>query len=133
MLRRIKNLLFYIKVIRRIKDDLNKKFSMRVDAIYRLYTIFSILPKDYETYGDELFETELKKYIKDVDNYLADNGLQELYGLSTMERLDDLNYKIVIRFKYLNTLTLANILIFLFSLVMIGISLGLILIFFMNS
>jgi len=121
MIKNIKNFFYYKSVLKKIEKELDEKFSIRIDSIYRMYTIFSMLPKEFNIYGDELFEAELKKYIKKVDTFLNERGLKELYGLSNQERLDDLNYKIVIRYKYLNTLKIANTAIILSVMSILGI------------
>jgi hypothetical protein len=105
----IKTYLYYKSVLKSHANDLGQRFNLRIDRIGRLYTIFSIDPKEYQQYGDELFDTELKKYLASVDKHLMKIGLTDLYGLAVQERIDELNYKIIIRFKPLDTLVMANL------------------------
>tara|TARA_B110001454_G_C12492346_1_gene339042 strand:+ start:63 stop:569 length:507 start_codon:yes stop_codon:yes gene_type:complete len=48
---KISNLRYYIKTIKENERELEEKFNVKVDNIYRLYTVYDINPKEYEQYG----------------------------------------------------------------------------------
>jgi hypothetical protein len=121
----IKTFLYYKDVVKKHEQDLSAKFNLRVDMLGRLYTVFSIQPADYKSYGDALLESEMKKYISSIDKYLIKLNLAELYGLASQEKLADNNYKIVIRFKPLNVVFWANMLVIFGITVVASIIIGL--------
>jgi hypothetical protein len=53
IIQKIKYLKYYIKTVKENRVELEDKFNIRVDSIYRLYTIYSINPKEYEQYGGD--------------------------------------------------------------------------------
>lgn len=98
----------YRKVIRENRLTLLNDFRIKVDYIYRMYTVFSVEEADYKTYGKELVDANLRTYKNKLDAYLNSIGLTELYGLSEQEKLSDRDYRLVLRFAYLNTEAWAN-------------------------
>jgi hypothetical protein len=124
----VKTFLYYKSVVKKHEEELSNKFKLRIDTLGRLYTVFSISPADYKAYGDALVESEMKKYIASVDKFLIKLKLAELYGLASQEKITDNNYKIVIRFKPLNMVFWANLLVIstivIITSVIIGMGLG---------
>jgi hypothetical protein len=50
---KIRYLKYYIKAIKENKRELEEKYNVRVDNIYRMYTVYSINPREYEQYGGD--------------------------------------------------------------------------------
>ena len=48
-----KNLRYYIKTIKDNERELEEKYNVKVDNIYRMYTVYTINPKEYEQYGGD--------------------------------------------------------------------------------
>jgi hypothetical protein len=137
IIQRFKYLKYYCKVLDENKQELYEKFNVRIDSIYRMYTVYHIDETEYKTYGgdkpiihekktiedyltvnsnsgammngEDYFKLVVNKNIARLDQYLIQKGLSELYGLSSKYRVDKYNTKVVIEYKYLNTLFLANL------------------------
>jgi hypothetical protein len=120
----VKTFLYYKRVLKLHEEELAKKFRLRIDILGRLYTVFSITPEDYKAYGDALVESEMKKYIATIDKHLMKLQLAELYGLASQEKLTDNNYKIVIRFKPVNIVFWANLMVVAAIAMIMAITLG---------
>jgi len=154
--RNIKNFKYYKNVLKSNKDILEKNYNIRIDFIWRLYTIYNIDPAEYKTYGEDkiiydninstnfqhlnksdallngedIFELKIKKELSKLNTFLSSIGLTELYGISDKKRLDKYNYRIIIRFKYLDTKFWANIFLFMCFSIISGLIVGLILLLF---
>lgn len=108
----------YRKIIKENKQELYEKFNLRIDQIYRLYTVYNISPSEYNEFikkygdvnGEDLYTQLLNKYISDINTYLINKGLVELFGLEEKSRIDELNTLIVIRFSLFDTKSVANFL-----------------------
>lgn len=50
---KFRNLKYYIQTIKDNERELEEKYNVRVDNIYRLYTVYTINPKEYEQYGGD--------------------------------------------------------------------------------
>ena len=145
--RRLNNFKYYRDILEKHRDVLEMDYSVRIDNIWRLYTVFSVDPADYFTYGgrkkaheyadggalmngDDFFEKKVKTEITRIDSYLREIGLAELYGLSDKKRIDSWNYKIIIRFKEIDTLFWANIVRYGSFAILMGLSIGLVIVLF---
>lgn len=154
--RNIKNFSYYKKVLSENKETLEKDYNVRIDNIWRMYTIYSVDPKDYETYGEDkliydniqttgleklnksdalingeqYFESKIKKEIARLDRYLSSLGISELYGLSDKKRLDKYNYRVIIRYKFINTKFWANLFSYFGFAIISGLVAGLLLLIF---
>ena len=139
--RKLKNFKYYKQVITEHREELESTYNVRIDSIWRLYTIYSIDPLEYETYGgkqilheqveggalingDNLFEGKVKKSIQQLDKYLNKIGLSELYGLSDKRRIDEYNYRVVVRFSQIDTKFWANVAVYGAFAVIIGLVAG---------
>lgn len=137
IIQKIKNLKYYCKILDENRQELYDKFNIKIDNIYRMYTVYSIDEKDWRTYGgdkpiihqdksaenflsiqtnsgsimngDDYFKLTINRNIAKLDQFLIQKGLSEMYGLSSKQKIDKFNIKVVIEFKYLNTLFLANL------------------------
>lgn len=145
--RKLRNFKYYKQILEDNRETLENEYNVRVDNIWRLYTVYTITPEDYYTYGgkniaheygesgalmngDELFEKNVKLEISKLDFFLRKIGLAELYGMSEKRRIDAWNYKIVIRFKEIDTLFWANVLMYSGMAILAGLSAGGVLLLF---
>lgn len=134
---RIKNLKYYCKVLDENKVELYEKFNIKIDNIYRMYTVFNIDKKQWDTYGgdkpiihekktiedyltvnsnsgamingEEYFQLLINQKLSKLDQFLIQKGLSEMYGISSKQKIDKFNTKVVIEYRFLNTLLLANL------------------------
>lgn len=100
--KKLKYYKFYKKIIKDNKDMLNRKYNLRIDDAYRLYTVLN-MPTDVEAYGSKLTEKYLTEYISKVDTALMELGLNELIGIGEMKKIDEINYLIIFRFSLMDT------------------------------
>lgn len=145
---RIKYYKIYKEIINKHKETLLKTYNVRVDDIYRLYTVYNISLGEYKAYGgdkkieyetndiehflngksksgamingEEFFERKVKAELNALDTFLINIGLSELYGMTEKSRLDRLNMKVVIEYKYLRMKTIANLGLFFGACTIIG-------------
>lgn len=101
-IKKVRLFLLYRKTIKKIEKELERNFNLRIDKASRLYTIFSI-PTDVidEPYNirradfDALVQTLIKSYTNDLSKLLNGKGLNELYDIYKMEKIDSYNYLLV--------------------------------------
>jgi len=103
--KRIRFYYTYKEILNNLKDDLLKNFNVRVDNINRLYTVINI-PDETQIYGSEhvnaLTEEYLRKWLIKFDTFLVNNQIKEFIIREELTKIDNLNYLIVFRYKYLN-------------------------------
>ena len=103
---------FYMKTIKKYLPELNNKFinnnrayiikSLKIDKIYRLYTVLNLKPeniRNLDLYGYSYLDNEVKKFIRELNDELANIGLGELIGLSKIDKINEHNVIIVIEYK----------------------------------
>jgi hypothetical protein len=113
--------LFFVfrKKLIKIETDLKIQFNVRIDNIYRLYTVLNI-PNDMveEPYNFRKsdIETLSRNYIAEfnyrISEFLNQRGLTELYRVYDMEKVDKYSYLLVFGFSLLDTRRMANYLLF---------------------
>lgn len=154
LINRIRNLIYYIKVLDANREELFRIHNIKIDYIYRMYLYYKVDEKDYLTYGGDkpiLYETNsiesylnnstksgaiwngekyvdlmIEQKIRKIDEYLINIGLSELYGLSSKKKIDKTTCKIVIEFKLIKTLFWANMAVILAMTFIASIGFGLI-------
>jgi len=103
--KRIKHFYEYKKLVKNCSTELHDNFSIRIDNIYRLYTVVNI-PDETLIYGpdhsDALTEEWLRKWLVSLDTLLVNNHLKEFIIREELTRIDNQNFLIVLRYKYLN-------------------------------
>lgn len=85
--------------------ELEKKFFIRKDKAYRLYTVLNI-PEDLigEAYSlkksdiDKISQGYISKFLSEISTYLDSIGLSELYKRYKIEKVGKFSYLIVIGF-----------------------------------
>lgn len=137
IINRIKYFLLYKKVIGENKQELLTKYNVRVDDVYRLYTVISIDDEEFKLYGGdkpvlyqipdidtyldksqatrdglingEMFlQNKVEHVLRDLENYLNNKGLIELFGLTSNQKIDKQNRKIVIEYRFLPVKKIAD-------------------------
>lgn len=112
MFKSIKMYLLYRQLIKKNQKELLEKFNLRVDQLYRLYTVIN-LPPQADTYGPKdgpkITAALLKNWLGRLDNYLTQIGVKELTSVESMQEIDEMNYLLIIRFKMVNVVRVANV------------------------
>ncbi len=96
----------YRKTIKQYESILEKKYNLRIDWVYRCYTVLNFgedLQEDLQKYGYSFLDSEVRKYIRDVQDFYREIGLFELVGYSTIDQIDENNVLIVFEYAHLNT------------------------------
>ena len=101
-IKKVRLFLLYRKTIKEIEKELQRNFNLRIDKASRLYTIFTI-PSDVieEPYNirradfDTLVQNFIKSYTNDLSKFLNSKGLNEMYDIYEMEKIDSYNYLLV--------------------------------------
>jgi predicted DNA-binding transcriptional regulator AlpA len=120
MFKKYKNLFTYIKTIRKNREVYLKRYNMRFDWIYRGYTVLQFPPDvmiNVNKYGYDYLDSEVRKYIKDLNVFNRQLGLLEFVGLDRADQITPNNVLIVIRYRFLNTRKIANYIILLIFLI----------------
>jgi hypothetical protein len=109
--------LSYRKIIKSIKFDLDQKFNIRIDNAMRMYTVINV-PEDLvgEAYSlkksdiDRISENYIKGFTSELSTLLNSKGLQELFKIYEIKKVDKYSYLVVIGFslfksqRYYNTI-----------------------------
>ena len=121
---KIKTYFFFRKTIYKIRKELYDNYNINLDYVGRLYTIFGVTEQEYFKYGggedfitnintgeildglkltsgDRYLNSRLGNYIYELDQYLINNDLIELYGVSTKKKMSKTEYLIVIEYVFL--------------------------------
>jgi len=114
----------------RSETDLKIQFNMRIDSILRFYTVLNV-PNEVmeEPYNlrksdiDTISRNYIKEYNFQLSQFLNSKGLTELYDLYDMDKVDKYSYLLVFGFSLFNTKKLANKLLYLWTPILVSISL----------
>ena len=101
-------------VMLKIKKELFNNFFIKIDWAYRLYTVINIpneliedpyrvRSKDLDKDIDILSDQYIRKYAYDLSVFLNENGLQELYGWYSREKVGKFSYLLVIGYQLFKT------------------------------
>jgi len=109
--------LFFVfrKKLHKIETDLKIQYNIRLDNIFRFYTVLNI-PQEVieEPYNfrksdiDSISRNFIREYISQLSQYLNSKGLAELFELYDMEKVDKYSYLLVFGYSLINTKRLAN-------------------------
>jgi len=105
IIKKIKLFNNFKKIIKENETTLEQTLNIRVDKAHRLYTVLNI-PQELigEAYSlrksdvEKISENYVRQYITYVSEFLNKIGLNELYKLYKVERVDRFSYLIVIGF-----------------------------------
>ena len=114
----------------RSETDLKIQFNIRIDSILRFYTVLNV-PNEVmeEPYNlrksdiDTISRNYIKEYNFQLSQFLNSKGLTELYDLYDMDKVDKYSYLLVFGFSLFNTKRLANKLLYLWTPIMVLMSL----------
>lgn len=114
----------------RSETDLKIQFNIRIDSILRFYTVLNV-PNEVmeEPYNlrksdiDTISRNYIKEYNFQLSQFLNSKGLTELYDLYDMDKVDKYSYLLVFGFSLFNTKKLANKLLYLWTPILVSISL----------
>ena len=123
----------------RSETDLKIQFNMRIDSILRFYTVLNV-PNEVmeEPYNlrksdiDTISRNYIKEYNFQLSQFLNSKGLTELYDLYDMDKVDKYSYLLVFGFSLFNTKRLANRLLYLWTPIVVLMSLIMIIYFIFN-
>lgn len=125
----IRLFLFFRKTILSNKTVLLNNFGCRIDYICRIYTVLNV-PKEFieEPYNlrttdiDSISQNYIKLYATELQNYLNQLGLRELFDFYEMKKVDKYSYLLVFGFSLFNTRKMTyNLLYLLLFLTVFGI------------
>lgn len=121
---------YYKKVIKNNKLELANYLNLRIDNANRLYTVLNI-PKELvgEEYSlkksdiDRISENYIKEFIAETSKFLVSKGLNELYSIYDIKKVDKYSYLVVIGFSLFKSNEFYNNLYYKFTpaLVVLGI------------
>lgn len=117
--KKIKLFLIYRRIVKKNINELYKEgYRIRVDDIYRLYTVVN-LPDDVKDYGSELTQKYLTDYINKVDNLFLKLGISEYVGIGDIRKENELSYVVIFNFKFFDTAEYANKMLNIFKIVVV--------------
>lgn len=117
MLKKLKLFWSWKKTINSIKIELSQKFGARVDNAARIYSVINI-PEELvgEAYSlkksdiDKISENYVRAYYVELGNSLNSVGLQELFDVYELKKVDKYSYLLVVGYKLFNSVKYYNIL-----------------------
>ena len=118
----------YRKNLLKAKVDLKLQFNMRIDNVYRFYTVLNI-PEDFfeEPYNirktdiDVISSNYIKSFNDRISLFLNTRGLTELYKLYDIEKVDKYSYLFVFGYSLLDTKQIViNLIYFLLFLIILS-------------
>lgn len=103
------------KIVRKNKIELRSKFFIRIDNARRLYTVLNV-PEELvgEAYSlkksdiDRISQNYIQEYTKELAKFLNEKGLNELYEVYEIKKVDKYSYLIVIGFSGFKSTTYFN-------------------------
>ena len=101
--KKIQLFLYYRRIVKQNKVQLEQNLNIRIDEAYRLYTVlnvpeeligeaFSIKKSDI----DKISENFTREFTIEVSKFLDTKGLKELYEIYEIRKVDKYSYLIVI-------------------------------------
>ncbi len=120
MLKKIKLFYLWRKTIKESKFELQQKFKLRIDGAQRLYTVINV-PEELigEAYAlkkqdiDRISETYIRGFSEELSQMLNERGLQELFRIYEIKKVDKFSYLLVIGFSLFKSQRYYNILYYI--------------------
>jgi len=119
----IKNIFLYFELkekIKKIQDDIVKKYNYRVGPFLQIYNVFYLDENEF-TGVDKIDIIKITDKTRDMTNYLVENGLKLDYTV-TIDKIDERNYLVIFYpsfFKFKGWKVLLEILIIVFLIFLI--------------
>jgi hypothetical protein len=109
-LKKMQLFLYFKRILKENKVQLEQNLNIRIDDAYRLYTVlnvpeeligeaFSIKKSDI----DKISESYIREYTMSVAKFLNTIGLSELFQSYEVKKVDKLSYLVVIGFSLFKT------------------------------
>lgn len=122
MFKKLKLFFSWKKTINSIKIELEQKFNARIDDASRIYTVVNV-PENLvgEAYSlkkadiDKISENFIRQYYVELGNTLNTNGLQELFDVYELKKVDKYSYLLIIGFKLFNSVKYYNLLYYVMT------------------
>lgn len=121
LVKRIKLFFFYRKILRKNKAELLEKLSAKVDFASRIYTVVNVPVEIFdESYNlrksdiDTISEKYIREYSESLKKYLIYKGLNELFKMYDMKKVDKYSYLLVVGFSLFNSDKVFKRLFFIF-------------------
>lgn len=117
MFKSILNYIRYRRFIKDNKEELIKEFGVKIDNLYRLGSRISIpesrisVLREYKNSELDIYKSldaEVKKQIGKLDRYFMQKNVVEYVGISSVERVDQNLVILIISYRLLNVIKLAN-------------------------
>jgi hypothetical protein len=120
-LKKLKLFLSYRKIIKSNKSEILQKFGFRIDNANRLYTVLNV-PEELvgEAYSlkksdiDTISQNFIREFAKETSTFLNTKGLNELFDIYEVKKVDKYSYLIVIGFSLFKSNTFYNRLYYIF-------------------
>ncbi len=126
MLKKLKLFYLWKRTIKESKFELQQKFNLRIDGAQRLYTVINV-PEELvgEAYAlkkqdiDRISETYIRGFSGELSQMLNERGLQELFRVYEINKVDKYSYLIVIGFSLFKSQRYYNIIYYIVTPVVI--------------
>jgi hypothetical protein len=120
MFKKLKLFFSWRKTINSLKIELDQKFNARIDSASRIYTVVNV-PENLvgEAYAlkksdiDKISENFIRQYYVELGNTLNSKGLQELFDVYEIKKVDKYSYLLIVGFKLFNSVKYYNLLYYI--------------------
>lgn len=120
MFKKLKLFFSWRKTINSLKIELEQKFNARIDSASRIYTVVNV-PENLvgEAYAlkksdiDKISENFIRQYYVELGSTLNSKGLQELFDVYEIKKVDKYSYLLIVGFKLFNSVKYYNLLYYI--------------------
>lgn len=120
MFKKLKLFFSWRKTINSLKIELEQKFNARIDDASRIYTVVNV-PENLvgEAYAlkksdiDKISENFIRQYYVELGSTLNSKGLQELFDVYEIKKVDKYSYLLIVGFKLFNSVKYYNLLYYI--------------------
>jgi hypothetical protein len=120
MFKKLKLFFSWRKTINSLKIELDQKFNARIDSASRIYTVVNV-PENLvgEAYAlkksdiDKISENFIRQYYVELGSTLNSKGLQELFDVYEIKKVDKYSYLLIVGFKLFNSVKYYNLLYYI--------------------
>jgi hypothetical protein len=110
LFKKLKLFYLYKKTIKNNKEELLKRFSIRIDRASRMYTVLNI-PEEVigEPYSlkksdiDKISENFIKGYGEELSKFLNEKNLAELYEYYEIKKVDKYSYLLIFGYRFMKS------------------------------
>ena len=110
LFKKLKLFYLYKKTIKNNKEELLKRFGIRIDRASRMYTVLNI-PEEVigEPYSlkksdiDKISENFIKGYGEELSKFLNEKNLAELYEYYEIKKVDKYSYLLIFGYRFMKS------------------------------